>query len=181
MIYEYVCRVKFAKTTPNRYLAPMNIAFTGHREFNRDRFEGRLYRRVLELSQNEPCTFWSGMAMGFDLSAAEAVLKARDWGADIRLNCVIPYIGQSLFYNDDDTTRYESILRRADSVVTLAEEYNRDVYFRRNDYLIEHAEHIIAYFDGNLSSGGTAYTIRNARRAGVPIENIYPQQQLSLF
>lgn len=173
--------MKFAKTTPNYYLAPMNISFTGHREFDRERFEGALYRRILELASSTPITFWSGMAVGFDLSAAEAVLKARDWGADVRLNCVVPYVGQSLFFNDADTERYESIIRRANRVITLAEEYHRDVFFRRNDYLIEQADMLIAYFNGNFSSGGTAYTIRKARHARIPIENLYPQQQLSLF
>ncbi len=159
----------------------MNISFTGHREFDRERFDGALYRRILEIANTEASTFWSGMAVGFDLAAAEAVLKARDWGANIRLNCVVPYVGQSLFYSDRDVERYENIIRRANRVITLAEEYSREVYFRRNDYLIEQADMFIAYFDGNLSSGGTAYTIRHARRAGLTIENLYPQQQLSLF
>lgn len=160
----------------------MNISFTGHREFDRVR-HGVALRECVEGFVARSCEttiFWSGMAVGFDLAAAEVVLELRGAGCDVRLCCVVPYIGQDQFFSAEDRERYEAVLGSADRVVTLAEGYSREVFYRRNDYLVEQADSIIAYFDG-VKSGGTAYTVRRARRAGVAVENIYPCRQLSLF
>ncbi len=162
----------------------MNISFTGHRDFDLKR-HGESLREVI-LShldgerEDDPVIFLSGMAVGFDLAAAESVLTLRDEGFCVMLHCVVPYSEQSLFFDKEDAARYERVLSQADRVITLAERYSHDVFFRRNDYLVKHADCIIAYFNG-VPSGGTAYTVRHARRERVLVENIYPQQQLSLF
>jgi hypothetical protein len=49
----------------------------------------------------------------------------------------------------------------------------------RNDYLVENSSVLVAWFDGQ-PRGGTAYTVRRARRKGVRIENLYPQSQMEL-
>ncbi len=158
----------------------MNIAFTGHRDFDGDICGATLRGAIIEGVEGGAVDFYSGMAVGFDLAAAEVVLALRDEGHIVRLHCVLPYKGQALHYSPKDQARYDSVLRRADDVVVLADEYSCDVFFRRNDYLVERADLIIAYFDGE-QRGGTAYTIRRARRARVGVINIYPQYQLSLF
>ncbi len=160
----------------------MNISFTGHRDFDLER-HGESLRGVIMSHldiEDRAVIFLSGMAVGFDLAAAECVLALRDEGLNVRLHCVLPYSEQSLFFDKDDATRYERVLSQADRVITLAEKYSKDVFFRRNDYLVKQADCIIAYFNG-VPTGGTAYTVRHARRERVMVENIYPQQQLSLF
>ncbi len=167
----------------------MNISFTGHRDYDNNRFAEALRSVILELSNDEPTICYSGMAVGFDLAAAECVVALRDEGYDLRLCCVVPFVRQSATFNATDQARYEAIIEQADSVVTLSEEYRVDTYHRRNDYLVEHADHIVTYYEGASNGGkigsggkgGTAYTLRRARKEGLAIKNIYPSQQLTLF
>lgn len=158
----------------------MNISVTGHRNFDRELFAETLMQQILRLANGEQAVLWCGMAVGFDLAAAEATLELRRRGLNIRLHCVVPYVGQALFFSSEDLGRYEAVLRAADRVVTLAQEYSRDIFYRRNDYLVEMADVVLAYYDGERGSG-TAYTVRRAHKERVAVVNIYPQQQLSLF
>ena len=43
---------------------------------------------------------------------------------------------------------------------------------RRDRYMVEHASRLIAYFNG-IPKGGTFYTVNEAKRQGVMVENIY--------
>ncbi|MFR9636837.1 MAG: SLOG family protein, partial [Rikenellaceae bacterium] len=107
----------------------MNISFTGHRDFDAERFMELLRSHIVRFSQCGSVTFWSGMAVGFDLAAAECVLELRDEGYDLKLCCVVPYVGQSQFFNRVDLERYDLVLRRADRVVTLAADYTPDIFY----------------------------------------------------
>ncbi len=159
----------------------MKISFTGHRGYDSERFGESLRRALIDLCEGQGCvSCYSGMAVGFDMAAAEAVVALRSEGYDVRLCCVIPFEGQSSVFSAEDKERYRGLISAADSCVTLAEGYRPDVYHRRNDYLVEQADVVVAFYDGE-SSGGTAYTVRRARRSGVEIYNICPQRQLSLF
>lgn len=159
----------------------MIIAFTGHRDYDAERINETLYRRIALLALlNDGVTFLCGMAVGFDLAAAEAVMRVKQDNRSVRLKCVIPFSEQTKYFSYEDQLRYARVLESADEVVVLEGEYSQLVFLRRNDYLVDHADMILAYFkDG--SKGGTAYTIRRARKARITIENLYPQQQLSLF
>ena len=66
------------------------VAFTGHRTYNHE--ANRLLRHtVLSLHSAGKHTFLSGMAAGFDMAAAEAVLDCRTARTDIRLVAVIRF------------------------------------------------------------------------------------------
>ena len=45
--------------------------------------------------------------------------------------------------------------------------------------LVDHAAVVVAWYDGGRE-GGTAYTVKRARRSGVPVINLRPSEQLSL-
>ncbi len=159
----------------------MVVAFTGHREYDRARADDALYRRIVEIASRDDVTFLSGMAVGFDLAAAEIVLEVRrKLGCDVKLKCIVPFSGQSRFFCYDDQERYNEVIELADEVVTLSDSYRSGLFFERNDYLVDHADYIIAYYN-DLKKGGTAYTVKRARRSHIVVDNIYPTQQLSLF
>ena len=66
-------------------LNPRNcVAFTGHRTYRGEAREA-LSRTLEELYAREFRTFLSGMAAGFDLVAAEAVLELRERHPEVRL------------------------------------------------------------------------------------------------
>lgn len=145
------------------------VAFTGHRTYD-DSASAQLYNAICSLYASGYRTFMSGMAAGFDLAAAEAVLALRGSLAGMRLMCVIPFEGQSERFAESVRVRYERVVGAADEVVTIAPHYTVDAYFRRNDFLADHSTAVIAYFSDRNS--GTAYTVRRALRRHSRVINL---------
>ena len=155
-------------------------AFTGHRSY-RNQAVAELDRTVEQLAR-EGCTrFLCGMAVGFDMAAAESVMRMRTLLTDrkIRLVAVVPFEGQARRFPAADKARYERILAAADEVLTLAARYSPECYRCRNDYLVDNASVVVAWYDGS-PTGGTHYTVARARRSGRRIINLRPAEQLEL-
>ena len=155
---------------------------TGHRpkgfpyRYGIDTKEHNAYLQALlqkvELAVNEYgiTHFISGMAIGVDLDFAETVLKLRS-KYPITLECAIPCPNQTLKWKDTDKLRYESILNRADKVCLISDRYSPECMLKRNRYMIDKSELIIAVFNG-IKKGGTWYTINYARKTNTAIELI---------
>lgn len=152
-------------------------SFSGHRRYGGEA-DAALAAVVEELYTGGYRVFLSGMAMGFDLAAAEAVLVFRETHPDVRLVCVVPFEGQERRYPSPQRERYFRVRAAADDTVVVCAGYRPDCYARRNDYLVDRASVLVAWFDG--SAGGTRYTFRRAMRRGLRIENLRqePQQKL---
>ena len=144
-------------------------AFTGHRTYD-DSASEQLRDAILSLYASGYRTFLTGMAAGFDLAAAEAVLALRGSLAGVRLVCIIPFEGQARRFSESVRERYERVVEAADEVVTLSPHYAVDVYFRRNDFLADHSTTVIAYLSDRKS--GTAYTVRRALRRHSRVINL---------
>lgn len=147
------------------------VSFTGHRSY-RGEADAQLRRTVEELYARGMRTFRTGMAVGFDLAAAEAVLVCRAVCPQIRLVAVVPFGGQAGRFSSADRARYDRVLAEADETVMLAERYYRGCYAVRNDFLVEHASAVVAWYDG--SPGGTQYTVRRALVRGREVWNLHP-------
>lgn len=145
------------------------VAFTGHRSYD-GADDGALDACLATLYGRGARTFLSGMAVGFDLAAAEAVLRLRARRADVRLVAVVPFEGQEACFSAADRARYGRLLAAADERVTVCPHYAPGCYMRRNDYLVERAGVVVAWYDG--SSGGTHYTVRRAQRRGREVVNL---------
>ena len=147
------------------------VAFTGHRTYD-GRADEALRQRIVACHARGVRTFLSGMAVGFDLAAAEAVLACRDELPGLRLVAVVPFEGQQARFSALDRARFDRVLAAADETIVLSPVYHRGGYTVRNDFLVAHAAHLIAWFDG--SPGGTHYTVRRAARFGRRIDNLCP-------
>lgn len=157
------------------------VAFTGYRtkkivetgvgETTIDMIHNHLLKEIEKLYHKGYRRFLSGMAHGFDMYAAEAVLELKNSYSDIELVAVVPYIGQHSSFSNDEKLIYANILGRADEVVTLSKAYTHTVYHDRNDYLVENASFIVCYYNG--LKGGTKYTLDKAKKAKLPIINIF--------
>lgn len=145
------------------------VGFTGHRTYV-GQADGALDAQLGVLYGRGARTFLSGMAVGFDLAAAEAVLRLRACRAEVRLVCVVPFEGQQARFSAADRERYARILAAADERVTVCPHYAPGCYARRNDYLVEQAGVLVAWYDG--SPGGTRYTVRRALRRGRKVVNL---------
>ncbi len=114
--------------------------------------------------------FISGMALGADMDFAEIVLKLRK-KYPITLECAIPCPNQTLKWNDKDKLRHENILKRADEIKLISERYTPECMLKRNRYMADKCELVIAVFNG-IEKGGTWYTINYAKKANKHIEII---------
>ncbi len=116
--------------------------------------------------------FYTGMADGFDLFAAEEVLKRRE-SLGIYLIAAVPYVGFES--SNGPGGRRERILARADVVNYLSQKYSEACFRRRNVYMVEHSRRIIGWYNG--LSGGTAHCWRRALAEGLEMVNLYPNSQ----
>ena len=145
-----------------------SVAFTGHRTYDGTAAESlsaaveRLYGRGFR-------TFLSGMAVGFDLAAAEAVLTLRDTGEleGAKFTAMLPCPSQADRWSTQDRARYRALLARCDEAKLLEAVYTSGCMLRRNRAMVDAADALLTVFDG--SEGGTAATIRYAKRCGVEI------------
>ena len=106
--------------------------------------------------------FISGMALGTDLDFTEIVLKLRKY-YPVTLECAIPCPNQTSKWNDKDKLRYNGILKRADKINIISERYTTECMLKRNRYMVDKSELVIAVFNG-IEKGGTWYTINYAHK-----------------
>lgn len=116
--------------------------------------------------------FYTGMAEGFDLFAAEEVLKRRET-LGIFLIAAVPYVGFES--SSGSAERKQSILEQADMVVYVSKTYSEACFRRRNIYMVEHSRRIIGWYNG--LSGGTAHCWRRALAEGLEMVNLYPEPE----
>ena len=116
--------------------------------------------------------FLSGGALGFDQMAAEIVLSLREKYPWVRLIMVIPFDGQADKWSREQCERWLSIIEASDRVIHISHAYDKGVFFRRNHYLVENANLLLAAYDGQ--PGGTAGTVAYAKRHGVRVVRIAP-------
>ena len=167
----------------------MRVSFTGHRPDKitgwkeakgeveiaiRKALSGEIVRLVREEGAD---TFLSGMAPGVDLWAADEVLRLRgegQIGADVLLVLAVPYPNFERSFRAEWRELYGDVLERADEVVYVSAGYHYGCYTRRNDYLVEMADVVLAYYEG--SEGGTRYTIRKAEKGGKRVVNLLQRE-----
>lgn len=157
------------------------VAFTGYRSqkikhFIEDKnlvnvITTEVYRTVQSLYEQGFNAFLTGGSDGFDLIAANAVLRLKQEKSDISLVVVAPFKGQEEQYSAVDKKSYNYICECADATVTLAEKQtDKEQYLRRNDYLLANSSVVVCYYDGQRS--GTMYTYNRAKNEGHIIINI---------
>lgn len=104
--------------------------------------------------------FLSGMAMGADLICAEAVLACQLVHPEVRLEAVIPCADQTKGWPDRQVQRYQEILEQIgpNRQILIQQQRTRNCMLRRDQYMVNQSQRIIALYDGR-SSGGTKFTL----------------------
>ena len=101
-----------------------SAAFTGHRSLpygGTADIKKALTELIREWHGEGVTNYLCGMALGFDLMAAECVLQAKRDFNDITLTAVIPFRDQCGMWNFKDRQRYHAVLRQADFRILLSE------------------------------------------------------------
>ena len=156
----------------------ISISFTGHRTYIGEA-DAQLRQTLRQLYDDGYTHFLCGMAWGWDLAAAEAVIELRDEFSDVTLVAVEPYADFRKLFHGEDLERYNRVVESADKVVVVSEQGGDAAFRMRNDYLVDNSAMVVAWFDGK-PRGGTAYTVRRARHSHLSVINLMPNPQLSL-
>ena len=158
-----------------KYDKAMSVCFSGHRDvpFGKQKeLKQHLRFEIAKAYADGYRCFYCGMAMGFDLLAAEAALSLQSELKDLQVIAVVPFRGQSDRWSKEAQAKYDAILRIVDDVVVLSERYFNGCLLKRNDYMVNHSSWLIAYHDGT-DKGGTFYTVKKAGQNGLEVVNLY--------
>lgn len=160
-------------------------AFTGHRPqslpfgFNETdercvALKQTLRTEIIKLIENEGVThFITGMAIGVDMYAAEIVLGLKASYPGITLESAIPCESQAAKWTEEQRNRYFEIAEKCDKETLIQQHYTADCMHKRNRYMVDQADVIIAVWDGRPS--GTGKTVQYAQRQGKPVVVINPK------
>ena len=129
--------------------------------------------RLIKLIEEENVRrYLSGMAMGIDMICAEIVLELKERYPDITLEAALPNKEQDILWPQKYRDRYRAILGKCDSIHAVSEEYTDDCMEKRNRYMVDKCDMVLAVWNGK--PGGTGNTIAYAQKRKKPIISIDP-------
>jgi uncharacterized phage-like protein YoqJ len=161
------------------------LCFSGHRPNNLGGYYGpkaraiqsgihsKLYELAKRAHEGGFRTFIQGGAQGVDWIAAEACIRLRREGHNLRLITAKPFPSQAAKWPNVVMDRYNNILEQSDAVINVSDDpFTAVKMFDRNMWMIDRSRVLIAVFGGK--SGGTLQAISYARRKGLLICSIDP-------
>ena len=158
----------------------MKICVTGHRPnklYGYDVYHPQwvklkeTFKYLLKKYQCEEAI--TGMALGVDTVFALAALELKEEGYPIKLHCAIPCRNHSSRWVKESVLLYNDILSKADTVKLVSdEEYKPYLMQKRNEYMVDLADKVIAVWDG--SKGGTGNCVAYAQKCKKDIVRIKP-------
>ena len=169
-------------------MAQTTCAITGHRpqrfkfKYNEHyklcaKIKKALSAEIKNLCQQGVRTFWVGGSMGVDTWAAEIILelKKQKGFEDIQLCVALPFPAFKERFDAKQQTRLRDILLACDEQVILSEHESEKAYRIRNEYMVDHADVLVAVYDDDRSiRSGTQMTVGYAKKKRLPIILIHP-------
>lgn len=166
----------------------MNCALSGHNphrfKFKYDerqrlctKLKKALTAQIIAAYERGVRRFFAGGAPGVDTWASEAVLelKTQPVYADMELVCVVPFPEQDARWILPQRARYRKILAQSSEIITISPQYNDDVYRKRNCYMVDNAEVLIAVYDNDKQMrSGVGQAVRYAEKRNREIILIHP-------
>lgn len=156
---------------------------TGHRGIPTEQtafVQNELCREIEKAIMEGYIGFMSGFAEGVDQWFAEIVMNKRKDNPTIRLYAAIPTRQRLNSLRKKKHTA--ELLDACAEIIVIQEDYHPSVYAKRNRYMVERSDCVIAVYDGR-EKGGTLNTIRLAhklkkelREIPVGTELIIPRQ-----
>ena len=115
--------------------------------------------------------FIAGGAIGVDTDFAEAVIRLRDTKyPNIQLEIAVPCENQTLKWTAADKEKYNQILQKANVVNVLSKHYTSFCMQKRNEYMINKSDNVLAYWNPSKNKGGTYNAMRYMERKGIEYE-----------
>lgn len=108
------------------------------------------YNKFLDLINKGVEVFFSGMALGVDIWAAEVVIDLRKRFPNIKLICVLPCETQADRWAPNQRERYFNIIEKSQSSIYISNKYTRDCMYKRNKYMVDNSDVIVAVYEDIL-------------------------------
>ena len=112
----------------------------------------------------------SGGALGFDTVAALMVLEMRRANPDIQLVLALPCRSQSSRWARPDQDVYQFLLKSADRIIYVSEDYFPGCMQKRNRFMVDHSDTCLCYL--TRCHGGTWNTVSYAYDCHRVIRNL---------
>ena len=170
-----------------------SCAITGHRpsrfkwKYNENnngckRLKKRLYTQLGLLYEQGVRNFWLGGSLGVDLWAGEELLRLKKQSGyqDLRLHLALPFEGHDLNWDAAQKKRMAVLRDACASVAIVGQgELPAVLYKRRNYYMVDHANILLAVYDNDRSiRSGTGMTVNYAKKRGRKIIFIHPDSAI---
>lgn len=133
--------------------------FTGHRILKKDFKEEELFNIIEEVIKKGYKTFLVGMARGFDLKSANALIKLKE-KYNIDIVACMPCKEQNKYFKKSENEDFYNVLNFTDKQVYIQENYDKECMFLRNKYMVDNSSLLIAYY--HYQRGGTHSTVTYA-------------------
>lgn len=160
----------------------MRVGFTGHQNIalpERWTWIRQQIEVILKSRFDEHPVALSALAIGGDQLFVETSL-----GLGYRVEVVVPCRLYEKTFAPLDLSRYEALLSRAGSVTTLPfVEPSEDAFLAAGLYIVDHADVIVAVWNGKPASGrgGTGDIVTYAGKVKRPLLHIHPDAQTVLL
>ncbi len=167
-------------------------AITGHRptrfkfKYNENyagckRLKKRLHDQFILLYEQGVRRFLVGGALGVDMWSGEILLKLKERPeySDIELVIVLPHLGHDARWDERSKKRMAFLREHCAECITIGTDTGPESYYKRNHYLVDHADCLIAVYDNDKKlRSGTGQTVRYAEEKGRHITLIHPDTGL---
>ena len=158
----------------------LSVCFTGHRYHKLGasaKDPQRLIKAIYDecermITEDGAVHFISGMAQGTDIFASLAVLELKEKYPFITLECALPCESQAEKWSDRMRDIYFSVIEHCDKETMVGRHYTHGCMQKRNMYMVDSADRVIAVWDG--SGSGTGNTVKYALSSGKPVYRIDP-------
>lgn len=132
----------------------------------------RIREQVIKLIKDGAENFITGMALGCDTYCAEIVLELQKEYPNITLTAAVPCANQAEFWTKASKAHYYELLEKCNEKVILADHYFKGCMQKRNRYMVDNCDVLIAIYDGK--TGGTMNAVNYAKTVGRKIIIIPP-------
>ncbi|MDE7105399.1 MAG: DUF1273 domain-containing protein [Ruminococcus sp.] len=155
-----------------------SACFTGHRRIsgNITKIKKNLYNTLEYYINKYGLTdFYAGGAVGWDTISAIEVIKLRIIYPQIKLHMILPCSNeeQTKYMNTQQKEIFYNILRFADSIEYVSQNYYNGCMKLRNARLVEYADCCLCYFNPDNKYSGTFQTVNMANKKNIAVINFF--------
>lgn len=168
----------------------LSCAVTGHRptrfkwKYNENnngckRLKKRMRDQFILLYEKGVRQFWVGGALGVDMWAGEILLRLKEQPeyGDIELIVALPFDGHDAGWDERSKKRLAFLIQHSSKTIIVGEKEQRPEvnYRRRNEYMADRADCLLAVYDNDHSiRSETGMTVNYAKEKRLKLVLIHP-------